>query len=99
MTPKEFQRSLAEPTPPPGLEAPVRALWFAAKGDWGQAHSIVQKDEADPAHAWVHAHLHREEGDLANAAYWYRRAGRPVGEGDIARERAEILEVLLSTPA
>ncbi len=98
MTPAEFRKSLADPTPPQALAGPVQALWFAAKGDWRRAHSIVQKDEADPTHAWVHAHLHREEGDLANAAYWYRRAGRPVAEGEIDRERREILAVLLGTP-
>ncbi|HRY26737.1 MAG: hypothetical protein H6852_15815 [Geminicoccaceae bacterium] len=95
MTPEQFQKSLADTTPPAGLAGPLEALWHAAKGDWRRAHTIVQKDEADPTHAWVHAHLHREEGDLANAAYWYRRAGRPVAEGDIARERKAIAEVLL----
>lgn len=98
MTPEEFEASLAASAPPAGLGGPLEALWLAAKGDWRRAHAIVQRDEADPAHAWVHAHLHREEGDLANAGYWYRRAGRPVAEGDIARERRAIAKVLLGLP-
>lgn len=97
MTPQQFQQSLADTTPPAGLTGPLEALWHAAKGDWQRAHMIVQKDESDPVHAWIHAHLHREEGDLGNAAYWYRRAGRPVADGDIAMERASIAEVLLNT--
>ena len=53
------------------------ALWWAAKGEWDQAHKIVQ-DESDANSAWVHAYLHRVEGDLGNAGYWYRQAGQPV---------------------
>lgn len=56
---------------------PVRALWYEARGDWHRAHDELQ-DGADRQSAWVHAYLHRVEGDLANAAYWYRRAGQPV---------------------
>lgn len=99
MTPAEFDASLAAPTPPQGLDGPVLALWFAASGDWHRAHKVVQQDEADPTRAWVHAHLHREEGDLANAAYWYRRAGRPVAEGAIAAERQAIVAALLDATA
>lgn len=96
MTPETFQASLAEADPPAGLTGPLEALWHAAKGDWRRAHAIAQQNEGDRTHAWVHAHLHREEGDLANAGYWYRRAGRPVAEGDIAAERKAIAEVLLN---
>ena len=54
----------------------LRAIDLAAAGSWDEAHAIVQRDEADPTAAWIHAVLHKIEGDLGNARYWYRRAGR-----------------------
>ncbi|SLN76146.1 hypothetical protein [Oceanibacterium hippocampi] len=66
-----------EANPPTGLPAVGRALWHLRAGNWRKAHEIVQ-DDPGPAAAWIHAHLHRQEGDEANAAYWYRRAGQPV---------------------
>ncbi|HEY0981441.1 MULTISPECIES: hypothetical protein [unclassified Schlesneria] len=60
-----------------GLSVPVQALWHAAKGAWDRAHELVQDDGSSNA-AWVHAYLHRVEGDLGNARYWYRRAGKPA---------------------
>jgi len=54
----------------------VRAVDLAVAGDWEAAHGIVQRDEADPTAAWIHAVLHKIEGDAGNARYWYRRAGR-----------------------
>ncbi len=54
----------------------LRAIDFAAAGDWDASHGIVQQDEADPTAAWIHAVLHKIEGDASNARYWYRRAGR-----------------------
>ena len=91
----EFAASLADAAPPPGLTGPLRALWHAARGEWDAAHAIVQAREGDPPHDWVHAHLHRVEGDLGNAGYWYRRAGKPVGKGDLAAEREAIVAELL----
>lgn len=77
MTVTRLRETLASPTPPDGLPPLVAALWHDAKGDWDTAHQIAQDvDDADGA--WVHAYLHRKEGDEGNAAYWYRRAGRPV---------------------
>jgi hypothetical protein len=70
-------------------EGPLRALRLLADGDWDGAHNIVQDDPSAEA-AWVHAHLHRIEGDLSNAGYWYTRAGQPVAEGDLAAERVAI---------
>lgn len=55
-----------------------RAIDLALAGDWERAHEIVQRDEADPTAAWVHAVIHKIEGDRGNAGYWYRRAGRPA---------------------
>ncbi len=74
----------------------VLALQRLAAGDWDGAHRIVQ-DDPSPEAAWVHAHLHRVEGDLGNAGYWYRRAGKPVATGDLAVERRAIEEALGST--
>ena len=64
---------------------PLRALELAAAGDWDGAHALVQDDPSAEA-AWVHAYLHRVEGDLSNAGYWYRRAGKPVAAGDLDEE-------------
>lgn len=76
----EFQASLSGAAPAPQLAAPLTALWWAANGDWDQAHRIVQ-DEPTADAAWVHAYLHRVEGDSGNAGYWYRRAEKPAAEG------------------
>jgi hypothetical protein len=72
---------------------PLRALELAAAGDWDGAHALVQDDPSAEA-AWVHAHLHRVEGDLSNAGYWYRRAGKPVATGDLDEERRAIKTAL-----
>ena len=94
MTLSEFQVSLAEPTPPEGLAPALAALWRDAKGDWDAAHDLAQADEGG-AGDWVHAYLHRKEGDAGNAAYWYRRAGKPFATAPLAQEWAEIVEALL----
>ena len=73
----DFKASLAALAPPDGLSLALQGLWWEAKGDWKRAHGCAQEDET-PAGSRVHAHLHRVEGDLSNAEYWYRRAGRPV---------------------
>jgi hypothetical protein len=75
-----FRHSLAQPAPPPGLSPAAQALWWDARGDWDRAHACAQVLD-DTAGAAVHAYLHRKEGDAGNAAYWYRRAGRPVATG------------------
>ena len=67
----------------------LEALSLVAAGDWKAAHTLVQ-DDPSPEAAWVHAHLHRVEGDLSNAGYWYRRAGKPQASGDLAAERSAI---------
>ena len=73
MSPEAFKRSLSSDQPPPGTAPPLVALWWSKKGDWDRAHEIVMNDEGSDA-AWVHAHLHRVEGDDVNAGYWYRQA-------------------------
>lgn len=80
--------------PPAELSQPVQALWLARKGDWHKAHEVCQaagNREGD----WVHAYLHREEGDDANAGYWYRRAGRSRHPGTLEEEWAAIASELL----
>ncbi|WP_421723919.1 hypothetical protein [Bauldia sp.] len=79
-----FHKSL-EGDQPPDVDGPLLALWHAKKGDWDRAHKIVQADEGELA-AWVHAYLHRVEGDLPNATYWYRRAGKPVSDASHEEE-------------
>lgn len=95
MTLDVFKQSLAEPAPPPGLTPALEALWFDAKGDWETAHARAQEDEGR-AGAWVHAYLHRKEGDASNAAYWYRRANQPVAAGPLETEWADVARALLS---
>jgi hypothetical protein len=92
----EFRASLSGAAPAPQLDAPLAALWWAAKGGWDQAHNIVQ-DESSADAAWVHAYLHRVEGDLGNAGYWYRRAARPVADGPFETEWERIASALLGS--
>ena len=75
MDPQTFERSLTEDSPPAGLSPLLEALWYDAEDDWDRAHRIVQAISSADA-AWVHAYLHRKEGDIWNADYWYARAGR-----------------------
>ncbi len=78
----------------PGWASALRALWHSAHGNWRAAHEDAQTDEGH-ANAWVHAMLHREEGDQSNAAYWYRLAGKPVCGKPIQQERDQIIATLL----
>lgn len=90
----DLKASLAETAPPAGLSPPLTALWWGAKGNWEQAHAVAQQiPTADGA--WVHAHLHRVEGDLDNAGYWYGRAGRPVSSAALETEWDQIASELL----
>ena len=89
----DLKSSLANAAPESGLSPPLAALWWAAKGDWDAAHKIVQ-DESDANSAWVHAYLHRVEGDLSNAGYWYRQAGQPLAKEPLDVEWARIVSAL-----
>ncbi|HEY5770546.1 MAG TPA: hypothetical protein VIS71_11945 [Terrimicrobium sp.] len=92
MTLEEFQKSGNEPA---GLTPPLRALWHDARGDWDAAHHVAQKDDSRDA-AWVHAYLHRKEGDISNARYWYARAGRIAHRGSLEEEWQLIVNGLLA---
>jgi hypothetical protein len=94
VTPAELSASVAKAAPPGDLAPPVQALWWAAKGEWDKAHKIVM-DEGGKDCAWVHAYLHRVEGDLGNAGYWYRQAGQPVAKDSLEAEWERIVSALL----
>lgn len=93
-TPEAFEKSLEAPAPPPGLAPLLEALWHERRGRWERAHDITQDIDSREA-AWVHAYLHRREGDLANAAYWYRQASRPVERGSLDDEWRTLVAALL----
>jgi hypothetical protein len=91
----DFRESLSADAPGPNLDPPLAALWWAAKGDWNKAHNITQDEDTTDA-AWVHAYLHRVEGDIGNASYWYRQAGKPVATGTFETEWELIASALLA---
>ncbi len=94
MTYEEFRKSLNS-SEPPAVSVPLKALWHDAKGDWDYAHRLVQDDRSAES-AWVHAYLHRKEGDISNAHYWYRRANKPPHNGTLEEEWSEIVQALLA---
>ena len=90
-----FKQSLKQNHPPQGLPELLEALWWDAKGDWEKAHKIAQ-DVHNPDGAWVHAYLHRKEGDQVNASYWYSRAGRSKSFSPLEIEWEEIVQDFLN---
>ena len=92
----DFRASLSGTAPGSNLEPPLAALWWAAKGEWDKAHTIVMNEETANA-AWVHAYLHRVEGDLGNAGYWYRQAGQPAAKDSLEAEWERIVSALLGS--
>ena len=94
MTLDDFRQSLTAAKPPAELTPPLAGLWWDAKHDWTRAHESAQQDEG-PAGSWVHAYLHRKEGDQENAAYWYRQAGKPVCRDSLSAEWLNIVTELL----
>lgn len=98
---EELQGSLTRETAPPaGLSLALQGLWHDARGDWERAHACAQ-DDRSKAGSWVHAYLHRKEGDVGNAGYWYAKAGRrmPAAGTTLDAEWAEIARALLSEAA
>ena len=89
MTMEEFRASNES-----GLSGALLALWWDAKGDWEKAHEVAQDVEGRDG-AWVHAYLHRKQGDLANAGWWYGQAGRAAGTGDLKMEWEGIVREML----
>ena len=95
MTFDELRASIRKQRPPATLPPLLAALWWEAKGDWNQAHEIAQAEESADA-AWIHAYLHRKEGDTANAAYWYNRAHQPRCSLPLDAEWEQITAALLT---
>lgn len=94
MTLDEFRKSLQDEKPP-AVPPILQALWYDARGDWNRAHETAQ-DVDDATGAWVHAYLHRKEGDVGNAAYWYGQARQPVARDSLDSEWNRIVTALLS---
>jgi hypothetical protein len=95
---KDFANSLAADRPPAGLDAPLEALWWDAKGEWDRAHACVD-DKSDQESVRVHAYLHRKEGDLSNAGYWYGRVGMTAPDTTLAAEHQALLDDLVASGA
>ncbi|HEV2481268.1 MAG TPA: hypothetical protein VGS79_16460 [Puia sp.] len=91
---EEFKASMAGESPPKDVASSLAALWYAGKGDWDQAHAIAQ-DVPTREGSWVHAYLHRVEGDQGNAGYWYHRAGKTMPGVGLKQEWEEIVKALL----
>ncbi|MFT3704261.1 MAG: hypothetical protein QM802_17975 [Agriterribacter sp.] len=91
---ENFKNSLVNNTPPQALSAYLHALWYDGKGDWNKAHDIIQ-DIEDNKGAWIHAYLHRKEGDNGNARYWYSRAHKNFPSVSLEQEWEGIVRELL----
>ena len=94
MTIAEFRLTLSTDSPPADLAPALVALWHDSRGDWNAAHDVAQ-DIDGPSGAWIHAYLHRKEGDLGNAGYWYARAAKPTANGSLDDEWEAIAAALL----
>lgn len=92
----EFQATLTQAAPPAGLGLALQTLWWEAKGDWKQAHECAQQDTGSAGSA-VHAYLHRVEGDLGNAGFWYSRAGRIQRSDKLTAEWQDLATEFLAT--
>ena len=94
MTLAEFKESLLLGQPPNGISNLLEAMWFDGKGDWEMSHTIAQEVHSKDG-SWIHAYLHRKEGDEGNAAYWYARAGRAMPSTSVQDEWDEITHEFL----
>ncbi len=95
MKESEFWDTLKLNHPPKDLSPALKALWWDCRDDWEQAHAVAQDDPSRQG-SWVHAYLHRKEGDQFNAGYWYSRAGQPRSKLSLEDERAEMIRALLN---
>ncbi len=94
MTYEEFNSSLTSGTPPENISVYLKALWYDGKNDWNKSHEIAQEIN-DKDGSWLHAYLHRKEGDTGNAGYWYRRSGKPMPAYSLEQEWKEIVRNFL----
>ena len=95
MSIESFISSLSKERPPAGSSPLLQALWHDGKNNWQKAHEIAQDIETSDG-SWIHAYLHRKEGDSSNAAYWYRRAGKPLPDVSLDTEWKQIVSALLA---
>ena len=91
---ENFKLSLSGTHPPDGVSVYLQALWYDAKGNWDAAHRMIDSMEDLKAY-WVHAYLHRKEGDLWNAEYWYKKAGELMPDYSLQKEWEGIVSALL----
>lgn len=89
-----FKQSLTANTPPADSNIYLQSLWYDAKGDWDKAHTLIQ-DLTDKTAAWIHAFLHRREGDVFNANYWYTKAGKRMPGYALEQEWEELAKAML----
>ena len=94
MTFDDFKASLKKDSPPEGLSPLLQALWYDGKNDWTGSHNIAQDIHTNDG-SWIHAYLHRKEGDPGNAAYWYRKAGKPVPTVSLEKEWENLVTALI----
>ncbi|WP_119078737.1 hypothetical protein [Chitinophaga alhagiae] len=98
MTFDQFKNSLRQPAPPAGLSPVLEAMWWDGRGDWERSHNIAQEVHSADG-SWVHAYLHRKEGDPGNAGYWYARAGKRMPAVPLEAEWEQMVTVLLEENA
>jgi hypothetical protein len=91
---EEFQKTLSANYPPEKISVYLQSLWYDARGDWNKAHEIIQ-DVEDKTASWIHAYLHRKEGDIGNADYWYYKADKKRPDLSIEKEWENIVQELL----
>jgi hypothetical protein len=91
---EEFRTSLSSDTPPEGLSNLLLALWYAGRNEWDRSHDIAQEIH-DANGSWVHAYLHRLEGDKANAGYWYAKAGRNLPSYSLEKEWESLVKYFI----
>lgn len=91
---EQFRESLSQSLPPAELSIYLQSLWYEGKGDWEQSHNIIQ-DIEDKTAAWIHAYLHRKEGDIWNADYWYSKAGKKRPDVSLEQEWENIVTTLI----
>lgn len=94
MTFEAFEKTTSDPNPPAEISKNLEALWYDANGNWDTAHDIVQQTSGHDGD-WIHAYLHRKEGDISNAGYWYSRVGRSVPGISLDEEWEELARHLL----
>lgn len=91
-----FKASLELDQPANNLPVQLKSLWYDAKGDWHKAHAEVDQLDDRPS-AWVHAYLHRKEGDIGNANYWYRKAGQAPANVSLQAEWEQLVVHFLAS--